>query len=156
MSDREKSVDELQAKAAFAVAKHAAERALGDALLGDEERAKRRTTEHALSRRKRSTRIALVAVGLLLVVGLVGLMLHYWYWALLLGFVGVGGLYGRHRWRARRASRERKPEVAAAREAPAVKTRIAPEPRLAPAPAAEIDEASIDDDLAELKARMKK
>ncbi len=156
MSDLEKSEDELRARAAFAVAKHAAERALDDALGGDEERAKRRATEGALSRRKRNKRIALAAVGLLLAVGLVGLMLHYWYWALLLGFVGAGGLYARHRWRARRASREKKPEVAAAREAPPLKARIAAEPRLAPAPAAEIDEASIDDDLAELKARMKK
>lgn len=149
MSDAEKSANELRAKAAFAVAKHA----LDDALLSDEDRAKR----DALARRKRSKRFAQVVIGSLLVVGLVGLVLHYWYWALLLGFIGAAGLYVRHRWRARRAAREtkkekKKPEVAATREAPALKARIAPEPRVAD----EVLEASVDDDLAELKARLKR
>jgi len=144
MSDLEKS--------AFAAAKQAAERALDDALLSDEERQKRRAAEGALARRKRNVRIARVAVGSLLAVGLVGLMLHYWYWALLLGLVGVAALYGRHRWRARRASRA-KPEAAAPREAPVVKARVAPDPVRVEDPVAD---ASVDDDLAELKARLKR
>ncbi|HEY1960634.1 MAG TPA: hypothetical protein VGH28_33715 [Polyangiaceae bacterium] len=139
MSDAEKPTDELRAKAAFALAKHAAERALADPAEQD-----------ALSKRKRNKRIAQIAIGALVVVGLLGLMLHYWYWSLLLGFVGVAGLYVRRRWRARRASRK-KIEVTAPREAPALKVRIEPEP----APVEDAD-ASIDDDLAELKARLKR
>jgi hypothetical protein len=76
-------------------------------------------------------------------------MLHYWYWSLLLGLVGVAGLYGRRRWRARRASKKRV-EAAAPREAPAL-VRVEAEA----APAEEMD-ASIDEDLAELKARLKR
>jgi Flp pilus assembly protein TadB len=150
VSDVGKPADDLGTKAAFAVAKHAAERALEDALLTDEERAKRRAEQDALAKRKRNKRIALVAIGSLLVIGLIGLMLHYWYWSLLLGLAGVAGLYGRHRWRARRAARK-KPEVAAAREAPALRARIEQEP----ARVADLD-SSVEDDLAELKARLKR
>lgn len=139
MSDGEKTSDDLRAKAALAVAKHALESALVDPAEKD-----------ALARRKRNKRIAQIAIGALVVVGLLGLMLHYWYWSLLLGLVGAAGLYGRRRWRARRAARK---ELAAAapREAPAPKVRIEPEA----APAEDAD-ASIDEDLAELKARLKR
>jgi Flp pilus assembly protein TadB len=149
MSDAEKPGDDLRANAALAVAKHAAERALEDALLTDDERAKRRAEQDALARRKRTTRIALVAIGALLVVGLVGLMFHYWYWSLLLGLVGVAGLYGRHRLRGRRARREKQRIEQAADAQP--KARIAPAAESIEAP-----DSSIEDDLAELKARMKR
>ena len=151
MSDLEKATRELGTKAAFAAAK----RALDDALLSDEEREKRRAEQDALARRKRRKRIAQVAIGALLVVGLVGLMLHYWYWALLLGFISALGLYVRHRFRNRA---RKKPEAARVRaeplearvEAP-VKARIAP-----PAASVEEPDSSIEDDLAALKARIKK
>ena len=136
------SDDDLRAKAAFALAK----RALDDATLSDEQRAKK----DALAKRKRTKRIVQVAIGGLVVVGLIGLMLHYWYWSLLLGLVGAAALYGRHRWRARRALKK-KPDAVAALEAPAAKVRVEPEA----APAEDLD-ASIDEDLAELKARLKK
>ena len=139
MSDDEKPADDLRAKAALAVATHALERALEAPAERD-----------ALARRKRNKRIAQIAIGALVVVGLLGLMLHYWYWSLLLGVVCVAGLYGRRRWRARRQSRK-KLEAAAPREARAPKVRIAPEP----ARAEELD-ASVDEDLAELKARLKR
>ena len=132
----EEPADDLRAKAAFAVAKHAVDRALD----GGE--------SDAVARRKRNRRIALVAIGALVVVGLIGLMLHYWYWSLLLGLVGAAGLYARRRWRARRAARK-KPDSIAKREAPKVRVEVE-------APPAQEDDASIDDDLAELKSRMKR
>ena len=153
MSD-DKPTDDLRAKAAFAVAKHAVERALDDAMLSDEDRAKRRAEETSLARSKRNKRIAVGVIGALLVIGLIGLILNYWYWALLLGLVGAAGWYARHRWRARAASRKKlEPATTAApREAPARKVRV--EPRAAPV--AEPSDESIDDDLAELKSRMKR
>jgi len=148
MSDDEKPAGDLRAKAALALAK----RALDDALLSDDERAKRRAEESALSKRNRTKRIAQIVIGALIVVGLIGLMLNYWYWALLLGLVGVAGFYVRHRWRARRAARK-KPEPIAPREIAAPKKRVKIESPPAPI---EVPEESIDDDLAELKARMKR
>ena len=153
MSDDDKA-DDLRAKAAFAVAKHAVERALDDAMLSDEERAKRRAEETSLARSKRNKRIALGVIGALLLIGLVGLMLNYWYWALLLGVVGAAGWYARRRWRARAASREKIVAPVATREAPARKVRV--EPRAARQVTAEPSDESIDADLAELKSRMRK
>ncbi len=145
MSDDDKLSDDLRAKAALAVAKQAFERALEDPAERD-----------ALAKRKRNKRIAQIAIGALVVVGLLGLMLHYWYWSLLLGVVGVAGLYGRHRWRARRTSKKKQIEAAAPREALAPK-KVRVEPEITPVEHAPEDEdAAIDDDLAELKARLKR
>ena len=149
--------DDLRAKAAFAVAKHAVERALDDAMLSDEERTKKRAEESSLARSKRNKRIAIGVIGLLLLIGVIGLVLNYWYWALLLGVLGAAGWYARRRWRARGApkkkvERKKVEPAAVAREAPARKVRV--EPR--PARIAEPSDESIDDDLAELKARMKR
>ena len=145
MSDDEKPADDLRAKTALAVATHALERALEAPAERD-----------ALARRKRNKRIAQIAIGALVGGGLLGLMLHYWYWSLLLGVLGVAGLYGRRRWRARRESRK-KLEAAAPREARAARAARAPKVRVAPEPppAEELD-SSVDDELAELKARLKR
>lgn len=150
MSDLEKATRELGTRAAFAAAKNAAERALDEALLSDEERAERRAEQDALARRKRTKRIAQVAIGSLLVVGLVGLMIHYWYWALLLGVVGALGVYARHRWRKRKRKKLEAPRVRAEPVEAPVQARIAP-----PAASVEEPDASIEEDLAALKARIK-
>ena len=155
MSD-DKATDDLRARAAFAVAKHAVERALDDAMLSDEDRAKKRAEETALSRSKRNKRIAIGVIGLLLLIGVIGLVLNYWYWALLLGLLGAGGWYARRRWRARKSAKKSPKKLEPAttqREAP-VARKVRVEPR--PAPVAEPSDESIDDDLAELKARMKR
>jgi hypothetical protein len=154
--DDEKLTDDVRAKAAFAVAKHAVERALDDAMLSDEDRAKKRAEETSLARSKRNKRIAIGVIGGLLVIGVIGLMINYWYWALLLGLVGAAGWYARRRWRARSTSRKKPDEpVAKAKapsEAPARKVRVEPPPARIEEPSDE----SIDDDLAALKARMKR
>lgn len=144
MSEDEKPAGDLRAKAAFALAK----RALDDALLGDEERAKR----DALAKRNRTKRIVQIVIGALIVVGLIGLMLNYWYWALLLGLVGAAGFYARYRWRARRAARKKLEPAAPVEVAAPKRVRIEPPARVAE----EASDESIDDDLAELKARLKK
>jgi hypothetical protein len=150
------SDDDVRAKAAFAVAKRAVEGALDDALMSDEERAKK----DALAKSQRTKRIAQIVIGGLIVIGLIGLIINYWYWALLLGFLGAGGWYLRRRWRARasrkkESSKKESKPVAALRapvQAPKKKVRVEPQ-KVEPL---EIPEASIDDDLAELKARMKR
>ncbi len=155
MSEDEKN--DLRAKAAFAVAKHAVERAIDDAMLSEEERAKRRTEETSLARSKRNKRIALGVIGALLLIGLVGLVLNYWYWALLLGLLGAAGWYARRRWRARATSRKKivptaPRHIEGEAPAPARKVRV----EQGPAPIAEPSDESIDDDLAELKSRMRR
>lgn len=147
MSDLEKTARELGTKTAFAAAKDAAERALEDAMLTEEERVRRRAEQDALARRTRNKRIVQIAIGSLLVIGVIGLLLHYWYWALLLGLVGATGLYGRHRWRKRRAARPK--SEPAALEAPRVRVEPA-------APPVEEADASVEDELAALKARVKR
>jgi hypothetical protein len=131
----DKLADEAGAKVALAIAKTAAARAL----------------EEGLDRRKRNKRIVVAVIGLLVAVGLIGLLLHYWYWSLLLGLVGAAALYGRHRWRASRA-RRLKPEEVAAHELPPKKVRIDP----APSPPTVNEEEGVDEELAELKARLKR
>ncbi|MBK7580719.1 MAG: hypothetical protein IPI67_10985 [Myxococcales bacterium] len=170
MADLKRAADELTAKAAFDAAKKAAERALDDALSTDEERAARKAEEAALAKKKRTKLIAMSVVGLLLVLGVIGMVVNYWQWFFLLGLVGLLALYGRHRWRTRG---DTKPDVAPPVVSAASKKQRAPAPRRvsegasARAPARperdveektatrELDEAAIEDELAELKARLK-
>lgn len=137
MSDPEKPADDVRAEAAFAMAKHAFERALVDP-----------AEQAALARRKRNKRIAQVAIGALVVVGLLGLMLNYWYWSLLLGLVGVVALYARHRWRARRAA-SKLPKTVTRSQTVAPKVRVEAEAERAVEP-----DSSVEDELAELKSRL--
>lgn len=154
MTDRKKSADELGAKVAFQAAKNAAGRALENALSTDEERAQRTAAQAEVARRRRNKRIALGVVGLLLVLGAIGLALHFWYWFLLLGLIGLAGLYGRHRWRRGRAARKKATQLAA--QAPAKQTRAEPPSLAAQVVTPEHADASIEDELAELKARVGK
>ncbi len=167
MSDLKKSANEMTAKTAFSAAKDAAERALDDALSTEEERAARKAEEAEAKSRRRKKQLALAIVGLLIVLGVIGLVLRYWYWFLLLGVVGLVALYGRHRWRKYRAAKKApaaeeaeaavvaKVEVREVREVR--ETRDAPRKR-APLPPVEpeVDAQAIEDELAALKARVKK
>lgn len=142
----------LTAKAAFTAAKDAAERALEDALSTERERAARKAEEAEKAKRRRKKRLVLAVLGLVIVLGVVGLALRYWYWFLLLGLAGIVALYARHRWRRFRAGRREKEAEVPAKKEPR-ELSAPPAPRLAPPEPAG---PSVEDELAELKARLKK
>ena len=153
MNDLKKAANELSAKAAFSAAKDAAQRAIDDVLSTEEERAQRKAERAELARKKRNKWIALGVVGLLLLLGVLGLALHFWHWFLLAGIVALAALYGRHRWRR---SRKARGTAAAPR---VVETRVVSEQRDAPPavqPSTAEPDTSIEDELAALKARVKK
>ena len=157
--DLKKATDELTTKAVFAAAKDKAERALEDALSTDEERATRKAVEEAAAKKKRTKLLVMGAVGLLLVLGAIGLVIHYWHWFLLAGLLGAAALYARHRWQKSRA--ERKVRVEAPAKAASEEPRVAkPVPRVEAArkatPAPAVDEASVEEELAALKAKLDK
>lgn len=152
MVDLKKASEELTAKAAFSAAKNVAERAIEDALSSDEERAQRKAEEAALAKKKRTKVLVLGVVGLLLVLGVIGMVVSYWHWFLLAGLVGLAALYGRHRWHERREGKR-------AESAPPKPARVAAEPPRVRAAPTEVEppgaSQSIEDELAELKARLK-
>ena len=180
MADLEK---EILARAALAAGKDAAKRKL-DEVLG-EESPDAKATKDAPSSKSRRWKIAIIAVLVLaLGIGVIGLMISYWQWFLAAGFLGLAGLYGYYRWRRRKrdAKAEAKTEVEAeaapraAKEAP--KARVVPEEdqdavalqalerekaareRARQAEAAREAraqvEAEVDEELAAMKARLKK
>lgn len=156
MSDLKKAANEMSAKAALSAAKDAAsaaKNAIGDALSTEEERAQRKAERAALAKKRRTKWIVLGVIALLLVLGMIGLAVHYWHWFLLAGLVALAALYGRYRWR-----RSRKAHTKAASPR-AQEVRVTIEQREEPAaiqqPSVEPD-SSIEDELAALKARVKK
>ncbi len=152
MDELKKVAGQLSGKAALVAARDAAQRAIEDALSTDEERAERKAEQAALAKRKRTKWIILGVVALMLLLGVIGLLLSYWQWFLLAGLVGVAGLYGRYRWRASRAS-IKKPETVRREE-----VQVDVEPRNVPVvvKAKPEPDASIEDELAALKARVDK
>lgn len=165
MADPKKVVDDLTAQAALAAGKDAARRAVEDLLSTDEEKAQKEAERAAQSKRRRNKLIAYSVVGLILVLGLVGMVLSYWQWFVLAGLVGVAGLYARHRLRKRwREKREQRGELKAAEEKQ--KLRLPAEPRqVSPRAPAEkprdeqarlAEEKEVDQELAAMKARLKK
>ncbi len=149
MVDLKKATEELTANAVLAAARGKLE----DALSTEEEREQRKAKEAALAKRKRTKLLVMGAVGLLLVLGVIGMVVNYWQWFLLLGLLGLGALYGRHRWRnrsklAEKASTPPRPRV----EQPKAPARVAaPEQPVRPE-----SSETIEDELAALKARLDK
>lgn len=179
MADLDKLTDELAGKAALATGMKVAKRALSDALLSDEERAARDAEEAKAKKGQQTKWIVYGVIGLLLVVGLIGLAVAYWYWFLLAGLAALGVLYGRHRWRKRREARgeiapatdedaELREEIElprtssrreAVRSAPAssrAEPAEPPAPRKPTAEEAEAEAEAVDAELAAMKARLKK
>lgn len=157
MDDLKKAAAELSGKAALEKAKNAAGRAIQDVFSTEEERERRKAEEAVAAKRKRTKWIVLGIIGVLLVLGVVGMVLRYWPFFLLLALVGLAALYGRYRWRRSRKARARaapvEERVVEIRPVEQAEPRV--EPPVIRGTNAEPD-ASIEDELAALKARVKK
>jgi Flp pilus assembly protein TadB len=146
--------DDLTAKAALAAAKGAMQNALTEAMSSEDERKQRKAEQAALAKRRRTKLIVFGVVGLLLALGVIGLVVSYWQWFLLLGVLGLAALYGRHRWRKRRDAKH--PDEAKAPRPVAVLGLTDGTPdRVTESTSADATE-SVEDELAALKARFGK
>ncbi len=147
---------EAAARAGATAAKEAARGAARDLVAGDPPR-------KARARKL----LAFFVVGLCLLLGLVGLVVHYWVWFLGLGLVGVAGIVGYARARAALAARRNRestprhtPSVtSAARLAPASPNAPtvpvdAPNEAARAAGCAEAEALAVEEELAALKARV--
>ena len=112
MSDLRRTTDELATKAALAAGRDAARRAMDDLLSTDEEKAEKAAAGEHASKSRRTKLIVYAVVGLLLVLGVVGFVLSYWQWFLLLGVAGVVGVVGWHRLRKRLKAGKSEPTAA--------------------------------------------
>ena len=128
MSDLRTTADELATKAALAAGRDTARRAMDDLLSTDEEKAEKAEARYHASKSRRTKLIVFAVVGLLLVLGIVGFVLSYWQWFLLLGVAGVVGVVGWHRLRRRLKAGKGEPMAAVgSNEERRVKTRAASE-----------------------------
>jgi hypothetical protein len=91
---------ELVAKAAVSAGRDAASRAARQ-LIGDDEA----DASEATTKSRKWKIIAAVVLALCLVLGLIGLVLNYWLWFLAAGVLGLAGLFGYWRLRAKLAAR---------------------------------------------------
>lgn len=96
----DKLANEATTKAALAVGREAAKRAadkvlsVGDAVTGE-------GGDKPKSKARRWKLIALALLGVFVVIGVVGLLLSYWYWFLAAGVVGLAGFIGYLRLKSR-------------------------------------------------------
>jgi hypothetical protein len=183
MADLKRATDELATQAALAAGRDAAKRLAGGLLSEDEASAPKDAERPAASKSRRNKLIAYGVFGLLIVFGVLGLVVSYWHWFLLLGALGLGGLYGWYRIRKRFASKDKPGETQASKAKPRVTGARAREdegeesgptaqalerkrvelPRAEPAldaaareKAQAVEQQEIEDELAALKARLNK
>ncbi len=178
MGDLKEIVDGVATKAAIAAGKDAAKRAAKELLSSDEDIAAKEPERDEQRKGRRTKLLVYGVLGLFLVVGVIGLLLSYWQWFLLAGLAGLGGLYGWWRLRKRLAARKEAADEASraaqAAEAEATRraaleeterARVASAKQLAEARAEEAraalearaaDEQAVEDELAAMKARLKK
>jgi Flp pilus assembly protein TadB len=156
MGDLKKAASEMSGKAAFAAAKNAAQRAVEDALLTEDERARRKAERTERAKKKRAKWIVLGVVALAVLLGVIGMALSYWKWFVLAGLGALVALYGRHRWRRYRVAARRPRAIEASRlDAGRAEIEARVESPVAQPRSTEPD-TSVDDELAALKARVKK
>lgn len=142
MVDPRSIADEAAARAALAAGKGVAKRALEDLLSSDEDRAAKEAERAAVAKRRRTKLYVYGVIGALLVVGLVGMVIGYWQYFLLLGLLGVGGIYGRYRLRAwQKARAKAKGDASSAPSTALVEETARAEPRRERATAPTEDEA---------------
>lgn len=177
MADLKKLADEATAQAALAIGKEAARKATRELLSDDADKAGDGPIKPSKAKLWKFGAIALV--GLLLVVGLLGLVLTYWYWFLAAGVLGLAGLVGYWKLKGRAKGKAALPEAAAE---PAARVRVKeealPPPKVeaatpkgpseaerraeleartrAAAEARALREQEVEDELAAMKARLKK
>ena len=98
MSDFEKLANEATTKAVLAVGRDAAKRAVDDLLAGQAGSKPKapEPTEHEAkaSKAKRWKYAAVGVLGLFLAIGVIGLVMHFWYWFLAAGVLGIAGYVG--------------------------------------------------------------
>jgi hypothetical protein len=148
MADPKNLLEEATARAVLAAGRDAAKRAAVDLLSTDEERAAAQAEDARAAKRKRWRLIGLVVLGLFVLIGLIGMLVSYWHWFLLVGLGGIAGLLG-YQWLKRRMA-ARKQAVSRRIETPSSKMEVRAPERVA-APEAEA-RAPIDDVLAEADA----
>ncbi len=181
MADLKRLAEDATTKAAIAAGKDAAKRALDDFILSDEEKAKRQTEKAEVQKSRRWKYIGFGLLALCLLAGLLGLLMavmSYWPYFLMAGVLGAAGLYGW--WRLRKSRGPRK-EAVASDESPAVHAKVKAEPvRVVHEPEVDVAreraaaaleareraeaqrearaeaERQIDDELAQMKAKLKK
>ena len=174
MTDLKRLADDATTKVAIAVGRDAAKRAVDQLLSGEDKPALPSETTSATKTRRWKI-VAVAVLGLFLIVGVIGLLLSYWYWFLAAGVLGLVGLVGWSRLRSRLAKRS-PPKDTAKDEAPALeavrvstKAEVAAPPQVsaearraeaearahAVAEAHAIREQEVDEELAAMKARLK-
>ena len=171
MTDFKKLAEDATARAALAAGKDAAKRAV-DGLLSEGSEANAQSAEAKKTRRWKLIAISILSVCV--IVGFIGLLLNYWYWFLAIGLLGIAGLYARHRLRRRLAEKPAAPATAVTE--PVAKKRIAANPIGSDSPSADLENAraiatarskaqvearaiaeqEVDEELAAMKARLKK
>lgn len=173
MSDLERLADEAATKAALSVGRDAAKRAVHQLLDGEPPAD---PPKSGAPKARRWKLLAGVLLGLCLLIGLVGMVLNYWVWFLGAGVLGFAGLYGWWKLRSRLGAaklgtpaaakapslpeRPERARVAAESEAtaptPAERRAAADARARALAEAHASEEQQVEDELAALKARLKK
>jgi hypothetical protein len=181
MADLKRLAEDATTKAAIAAGKDAAKRALDDFILSDDEKAKRDTATVEVKKSRRWKYIGLGVLALCLLAGVLGLLMavmSYWPYFLMAGVLGAAGVYGW--WRFRKSRGAPKDPIDSA-EAPAIQAKVKADPvrvveglevDVAAQRAAAAREAreraeaqrearaeaerQIDDELAQMKAKLKK
>jgi hypothetical protein len=164
MSDLDKARDELAARALLAAGKDGARRLAARVAPDDDEADAPEGKATAPAKSRRNKLLVIGAFALLVLVGLLGLVVSYWHWFLLVGLAGLVGLYGWSRLRGRLRTPPGAAAAAVAEPRAKVPQRVeradrAPVRAAAPTDTPEREQAreqELDEELAALKARVKK
>jgi hypothetical protein len=168
MANRKNLLEDAATEQVLAAGKGAAKRAVLDLLSSDEERSKRDAENEKASQQRRRKLIVGGVIVLFLVIGIIGMLVSYWQWFLLLGLVGVAAFIG-WRWIRRRVGAPKKKGEAVRVEAPPAPEATTRAPRISQREAEEKErdararaeaeaakeQAAVEDELAQMKARIR-
>ncbi len=105
VTDLKKQAEDATKKAMVEASTDAAKRAALGLFSSDDDPSSEPNDEAGASKSKRNKLILLAALGLFVVIGVLGMLMSYWHWFLALGVTGLGGLYLRRRVKRRLAER---------------------------------------------------